>query len=214
MSVVFLLPGQHCVMGFATSLAYEVAYLIKDGHDVAVKARYSADIYNCRNRLIEDPESDGDIDPVVEDADWVVMIDSDSVWDPGAVQALIAHGEDVGAGMICGAVPITTTYISAGVYRQTDEGPVMSFVRTDMLSSILEPMPIEHSTLAFTAIRPEVFEELGWPWFRPTMGMMGDREIVMTEDTGFSARCQDIGVPMYLAPSVRVTHRKVMDIKP
>lgn len=212
--IMLLFPGRTFTQGFSQSLANLVRDLVIKGYPYGLRWDYSSDLYMLRNNLIgSGPDNGGAsvIHPAIKDADYVVWIDSDMVFSPEDVFRLVSHGEDV----VSGFAAIDMDRTACGVFG-TDP-PSMGYHSVGGLDELETNdrglVEIDFAGMAFIAMRPKVFEDLDFPWFRTYSFELGGAMINCSEDTGFCQRIKGAGYRIWADPSIRIGHEKIMRLK-
>lgn len=148
------------------------------------------------------------------DAEWLVFIDDDQVFDPDAIHRLIA-----------GAHPLERPIVSALIMAERTKGmPVAPACAAWDGQSFrqYEAIPTERwwqvgtAGCGFLAIHRTVLERVGdahaddaWPWFKFAQWQPdGAKPDIMSEDYVFSLRAQALGYPVYVDTRAHVGHIK------
>jgi hypothetical protein len=140
--------------------------------------------------------------------DKMLWIDSDIAWTPEDVIKLYESDKDV----ISGAYLFGNGSVAA--YKE-------KFGRGYSYEDIKDSTEIEKVFavgFGFVCIKQGVFEALSRPWFQstedPIQGPNGKpvQFAVMGEDTSWCFRVNKLGYEIYLDPSIKVTHHKMMKL--
>lgn len=138
--------------------------------------------------------------------DKIMWIDSDIEFRPEDILALYKSEEDI----ISGAYLLANGQVV--VYK--DGNIPYSIEEIEKLDEITE---VAGAGFGFICIKKGVFENLSRPWFQSvkmTVELKGkDYEFpIMGEDLSFCARIKEKGYKIYLDPSVKVNHHKMMKL--
>lgn len=137
------------------------------------------------------------------DYDFMMWIDSDSVYRPEDFFRLLELDADIASG----AVPIDLEpgRVAAGkIDVQTGETAYLQLGRLPR-----EPMEVEWAGFAFLLVKRGVFEALSYPWFDSQYFEVGEQIVDPGEDIRWCLRVREKGFKILLHPSVRIGHEKM-----
>lgn len=139
----------------------------------------------------------------------VIWIDSDIAWSPDDFLRLYESDFDV----VSGAYLLATGEVTA--YPEL-LGPGLRY--EDVLA-MSEPTRVYGVGLGFVAVKPGIFEKLSRPWFQSVPVTVKNTDTgdswtfpIMGEDLSWCKRVNDLGFEIWLDPTVRVTHHKMMTL--
>jgi GT2 family glycosyltransferase len=156
----------------------------------------------------------------IQRAKWMLMIDSDMVWDPRDVYKLLevadAADRPIVGGLCFAGGRGTDFYPTVFNLERNDAGnvrtkPVMDYPRDALVK-------VGGTGAAFMLIHQWVIKEMGekfaklangspnpYPWFIEGVDSEGN---IYGEDTGFCRNAQALGIPIHVHTGVRVGHEK------
>ena len=141
--------------------------------------------------------------------DKIMWIDSDIAWNPEDVIKLYKSDKDI----ISGAYLLASGEVTA--YKKM-LGP--GYTHQDILE-MTEPSEIDGAGFGFICVKQGVFESLSRPWFQSAWITKKDEETekeftfpIMGEDISWCYRVKQNGYQIWLDPTVRVQHHKMMKL--
>lgn len=148
--------------------------------------------------------------------DVFLMLDDDVVFEPGDAERLVALCREK-RGIVCAAYPVGD---GSHLATRQFQGDTIEF-RPDA-----EPMEIEYAATGFMAVHRDVIDALVptlplchanepwcfWPFFRPMLKDLGACTIELSEDWAFCERAGAAGFTIWLDPSIRLGHLKLIEI--
>ena len=208
--VRFCVPGNNFTGKWVDALLRFFNEAVSDGR---YRFKYTraedCNIYNVRNSsLCGKVELGPDQAPFGgEEYDYILMVDSDVLVDFRGFLSLISHDEPIVSGW----------YVATGgervcVGKKIEERPVR--ITTEQLYTVEEVegrkslFEAGFVGLGFALIKKGVFENIGYPWFRPLYGSIDGTIGFTTDDVGFCVLAKSIGYNIMVDPKVRVGHEK------
>jgi hypothetical protein len=143
------------------------------------------------------------------DYDFIMWIDSDILFTPQNVIALLNHDEDIVAGiyqMEGGKALATVKYWDEEFFKKNGYFQFMTLENIDDKKELFE---VAYTGMGFMLVKVGVFESMEYPWFRPLEKKIGDMVDFAMEDVGFCLRAKERGYVTFVDPMVRVGHEKV-----
>jgi len=207
MNIVFCFPGMSFSRTWVTCWTNTVTWLNKEGIAFNVSTTYTPVIYNCRNWLLGGtgypPKDFKPFNGKVK-YDWIVWIDSDSVWTPKDLEKLISNPEHK---------IVTGFYIQHNnkIYAQAVEGKeknTMNWMPRNEVDVNGERIELLATGMGFMGVQKGVFESLTFPWFKPLVFSDSERETFLSEDTGFCHRVKKLGYTIWGDPTIQIGHEK------
>lgn len=225
MKVVFCVPGRSFSSRFLQSWTRLMAACTGAGIDVALSNKYSSVVHFARAMclgadLIKGEEQtpwQGEVD-----YDAMVWIDSDIVFNPEQVMALLQSPNDITCGMYIMEDNKHYAVVkewNLDFFRKHAHFPFLTEEDIKKLKedgTVTETNPyveVDYAGMGFMVIKKGVVEKLKYPWFyRPLERIQmenGEEWIDMcSEDTAFCHNLKDAGFRVMLDTRIRVGHEK------
>ena len=146
-------------------------------------------------------------------APWLLMVDTDMVFAPTALDRLVAAADPVERPIVGGlCFSLVNGEVQPTMYELTETGDRPAFVRytqwpEDGLMRVTATgaaFLLMHRTALETVER--LTKDVSAPWFRETP--VGAPLALMGEDMTFCLRCLAAGIPVYVHTGVQVGHMK------
>ncbi|MER7169149.1 hypothetical protein ABT336_24195 [Micromonospora sp. NPDC000207] len=146
-------------------------------------------------------------------ADWLLMVDTDMVWQPDDLDRLLANADPVRApivGGLCFARDYESGLIWPTLFHPEPVDGSTVFLRLDRWpgNTLFE---VGGTGAAFLLVHRAVLEKVraggfsrAFPWFQETENPVGR----VSEDLTFCARARAVGAPVHVHTGVEVGHRK------
>jgi len=139
--------------------------------------------------------------------EYAIFLDADTV-PPRHVAQLVAHGKPI---------------VSGFVWRKFKDFPVPVLMKGDGQGAYnlvgMEDLEQEDGLLivdavgtACLAVRRDVFEKIGYPWFKFSEQMSDQGPAQRGEDIWFSERAREAGYKLYVDPRVECSHDQMLDL--
>lgn len=211
-TVVFCLPGRSFSGEFLKAWSNLIQVCIQSGIRPILSQTYDPVVYYVRNKCLggdvlrgkNQKPFNGEID-----YDYMMWIDSDIIFTPEQVGALLKRD-----------LPIV-----AGVYKMSDDTHYavvkdwdVEYFKKSGSFQFLTPADVEgqdlvevdYSGFGFMLVKRGVFESLEYPWFRPIMHDLGNGVMdFSSEDVSVCKMLKAVGHKIYIDPAVRVGHEKM-----
>ena len=144
--------------------------------------------------------------------DYMLWIDSDIVFDNKAFDKLLKLNKPIVSGW----------YSQPGGYTPvvehmeddfSEKHGAYKFISAKEMSELKSPFKADYTGFGWILIKKGVFEKLPYPWFAPKRRTIGeDIEDMCSEDVAFCLDAKTAGFEIWVDPSVRVGHEKIMVI--
>ena len=217
MKVIFCLPGSKFSGRFLECWTNLVTYCIQQGIQFGISRRESCNIYYVRNMCLgADVMRGKDQKPFngQVDYDFIVWLDSDSVFAPEHVQRLLNHNVDIVAGlqMMEGGKGFTCSKWDDEFFQKNG---YMEFYTPESIKEAEKDenglVSVDYSGFGLMTIKKGVFERMEYPWFRAELTQYdnGVQDICM-EDVYFCKTAKALGFKVHVDPAVRVGHEKMV----
>jgi len=210
-NIVFATPGHSVMMGYVQSLLATIDELSKRGITWAYANGYSSHVANAREVTINgDSEND-----IFErhlfhgkmTYDKLMWIDSDITFTPEDVIKLYESDKDIVSG----------AYLLASGEVVAYEKILGRSIAFDELIDKTELIRVGAVGFGFVCVKQGVFESLTRPWFQSANGTYFDTEKkekvtlpIQGEDIAWCQRVTDQGYKIWLDPTVKLIHTKMM----
>ncbi len=176
-----------------TSLIGAMEVLKSHNIDVGLSIQIGGYVARNRNALVDIAKD--------KKADLLMFIDNDMVFQPSAIQRLIDADKDViGANYNARGVPgkpIVSTVKLIDPENDPNKDQTYFTQFPDQLSKVWAV------ATGFMIIKMSVFEKLQRPYFVAWEDESGNHH---TEDVEFCKRCHEVGVDVWLSPTISIKH--------
>ena len=212
-NLIIATPGHSMMTSYVKSLLATAEALNREGITWLFTSEYSSHVGDARevtlngsmqNSIVETRPLQGEFT-----YDKIMWIDSDIAWNPEDVIKLYKSDKDI----ISGAYLLANGEVTA--YKKM-LGP--GYTHQDILE-MTEPSEIDGAGFGFICVKQGVFESLTRPWFQQAWITKTDEETgkeftfpLMGEDISWCHRVKQNGSQLWLDPTVRVQHHKMMKL--
>lgn len=202
--IVFCLPGAPTLQAAMSWDALRSA-LGEANLRVSIVRGYNSSVVHARNEILEqgvkglkrDAKPFGGMD-----YDYMMWIDSDSVYKPEDFFNLLALGRDIATGL----VPVDPT--GRGALGMFNDWKNVKYLNLHAVAQADAPFPVDFCGFAFLLVKHGVFESIRYPWFDLGHFMVGDRVILPGEDFRWCMTVKEKGYGIVAHPGVRIGHDK------
>lgn len=212
-NVVICTPGHSMMNGYVDSLLKTTQVFNERGITWGWSSHYASIVHDAREMT-----ANGGKQQNIKDSrpfqgrftyDKLFWIDSDIAWEPEDFIKLYESDKDV----VTGAYLLATGEVVA--YPELF-GRAFTI---DEVKAMTEPRKIDACGFGFLAVKQGVFEKIQRPWFQSTEGVWtvpdsGEKFHfnIIGEDIAWCKKVTDLGFDIWLDPSVRVLHHKMMQL--
>jgi len=223
LKIVFCLPGRSFSDKFLMSWTNTLGDFFKRGIQVEVVSKYSSNVYYVRNMCLGGDNLQGvDQKPWQGnvDYDYIMWIDSDTVFTPDQVIKLIMIAESYDEVNIVSGLYVmenntefaTVVDWNMDYFKQNGRFHFLSKKELKTFDST-KMFEVAYTGLGFMLVKKGVFETVGYPWFRPIWEEATlDNGTVVTdftsEDVGFCRTAISKGYKIHIDPKIIVGHEK------
>ncbi len=215
--IIFCLPGREFSGRFLQCWTELVYACLQNGIQPIMSQHYSPLLYYVRNMCLGGDSVAGiDQKPFQGkfDYDYIMWIDSDIVFTPEQFFRLIDADKDI----VSGLYKMQNNIHYATVEKWEDEFYLKNgsyeFLTADMVAKKKGLFPVAYTGFGWILMKKGVFESLEYPWFQPIWKEyeIGDKVIrdFTMEDVAFCHLIKEKGYDVYIEPTVRVGHEKMM----
>lgn len=210
-NIIFCTPGHSVMSSYVKCLLPTIKLLEQEGISWGFSSEYSSHVADAREITLN-----GDNNNIIEETrpfkgeityDKLMWIDSDINWNPEDVLKFYRSDKDI----ISGAYMLGTGEVVA--YEKLF-GPAYKY---DDIKNRTEIFKVESIGFGFVCIKQGIFERLSRPWFQSVEATLkresGDFTFpILGEDLSFCHRVKGLGYEIYLDPTVRLVHNKMMKL--
>lgn len=168
------------------------------GHWVVFDYMSGYDCAQARNRIAQQA--------LDEQADYVLMVDSDTILPPDTLRLMLEEPVDVLAACYPHR-PASNVFDGRVNTTKLGESDYTDFYTVADLDRLVESgvtrERIHGCGFGATMLSTDVIRRLGWPWFKWTDYPDGN---CLSEDLSFCEKCKDNGIPVHLDPRIRCGH--------
>jgi hypothetical protein len=211
--VLIATPGHSLMGAYVMSLLATTQELNRRGITWAWLNRYASHVADAREITLANSlhNNVGETRPLYGEITYkkIIWIDSDIAWTPDDFMRLYESDLDI----VSGAYLLASGEVTAYPERL---GPGLDYER---VKAMTEPVKVHGVGFGFLAVKQGVFEQLSRPWFQSVPVTMTDAETgeewtfpIMGEDISWCERVGRLGYDIWLDPTVRVTHHKMMTL--
>lgn len=198
-------PVKEILLGYCTGGMVEAEFM-ESVLGVVTEARHNIQVsYVYAGPLIARSRNTLAMKLMQSEKDYLLMVDTDIVFDKDHVDQLIARNKDIVSGLYYGLDRNTMDSFVIALRRQED-GSWPPIPKEDLSKGLQK---VDAVGGGFVLIKRKVFEKLGvdvqrgWPFGEQ---IVDDR--VFGEDATFSYRAAQAGFDIWLDPECRVGHKK------
>lgn len=223
--VVFCLPGRSFSGKFLSCWTNLISECAKHNIRALVNIQYSSMVHFARAKCLGADVSRGEKQKPFQgliEYDYIFWIDSDVLFTPDQVLALINSPHDVTCGMymmedMSHFAVVKKWDIEFFKKHYTFKFLTQQDIDLHKKHSKLQYMEVSYAGMGFMCIKKNVIENLNYPWFwRPLerISVDGAPEMVemSSEDVCFCRNLQDRGTKIILDTTIRVGHEKMIPL--
>jgi hypothetical protein len=210
-NIAILTPGHSLMGSYVESLLATGIALNNAGLSWTFCNQYASHVADAREMTLSGTPNNNLLDSRPFQGqltyDKLMWIDSDISWKPEDVLKLYHSDKDVTSGAYLLPNGVVTAY-------PKQFGPGFTY---DEVIKMTEPSQVDGIGFGFVCVKPGIFENLSRPWFQSVerpLTIDGVERIIpiIGEDLSWCARVKDLGYEIWLDPSVKVTHHKMMKL--
>ncbi len=212
-NVVFCLPGRTFSSNYFNSWNATISELQKRGMSYAYSIGYDPVVYYARNKLLGGQNTAGKSQKPWQGRlsyDRVVWIDSDMVWSADDVVKLISSDKDVISGTYLMEDGNTYPVVEHLDYNRLLSTGSFEFIKREDMVSRVVPFKVSYTGFGFVSAKAGVFESMEYPWFQPRWISNPSFHDFCAEDVGFCWAAQELGYDIWVDPTIRVGHEKMV----
>lgn len=211
--VLIATPGHSLMGAYVMSLIATTQRLNEEGITWAWLNRYASHVADAREITLANSLENNvaETRPLYGSLTYnkILWIDSDIAWTPDQFLHLYRSDLDI----VSGAYMLENGEVTAYPQRL---GPPMN---CRDVANMTDPVKVHGVGFGFLAVKSGIFEQLTRPWFQSVEVTMTDADTgkkwtfpIMGEDISWCERVGRLGYDIWLDPTVRVTHHKMMTL--
>jgi hypothetical protein len=216
MKILFCMPGREYSREFLLCWSDLMMQCANKGHQVMISQQYSSVVHFARAKCLGGDVLKGkDQKPFQGQMEYDVMmwIDSDIVFKPEDLFALLESPHDVTAGVYMMEDLQNLATVKEWNKEYFEKKGTFKFLRPDDIIGAPQYMQVAYTGMGWMAIRKGVVEDLKYPWFHSDLEKVTDDIIDMnSEDVTFCKALWEAGHPIHIDTKIRVGHQKKMII--
>lgn len=211
--MIFCLPGDKFSGKFLQCWTRTLIHCMTHNINSYLIQMYSSNIYHVRecfiaNQVIAPTKN---IKPFGGKLyDYCMWIDSDQVWNPEDIEALIARNVDFVGGAI--RVGEQKQYAFGWYGEELKEKNELKRLTVSEMEGKKALIDVDFLGLAFTLIKFGVLEKVKFPWFTPLPYNVhkesADKIGTQGEDLSLCTQLKEKGVKLHIDPQVKIGHEK------
>lgn len=212
-NLIIATPGHSVQSGYLKSLLATISKLAENEITWAFSSEFSSHVAVAREStlngggtmsLMENSPFNGSVT-----YDKILWIDSDITFSPEDVLKAYRSEFDI----VSGAYMLGTGEVMA--FTETLGSPL----KYDDVKELTDPIKLKGAGMGFMAVKQGVFEALGRPWFRSAKVLHtfneGEDPVeieIAGEDLSFCQNAINAGFEIWLDPTIRLVHNKMMKL--
>lgn len=213
MKLIFCLPGRIFTDHWLQSWNDTLNELSKAGHTWAYSIAYDPVVYYARNKVLCGNNVLGKNQPPFQGKatyDYMVWIDSDMVWRGKDIITLLNNNKPIVSA--CYLMQDATHYpiVEHLNFNNLATNGTFDFLSRQDLDSKTKPFKVSYVGFGLLVVRYGIFESIEYPWFRPRWVTYDNFVDFTSEDVGFCWTAQEKGYDIWVDPSVKVGHEKMV----
>jgi len=219
-SIIFCLPGNNYSGDFLVNFIELLSYISNQGGNFKISQQYSSMVNFARCKCLAADVLEGKTQLPFNgmDYDYMMWIDSDIRFNFQMLEKLISMDKDIASGWYSQPggdlsngfyTPVVETmdseyFIENGTYK---------FLTSNELLEKTEPFKVDYIGFGWVLIKQGVFEKIEYPWFAPKLINIAENiQDVCSEDVAFCHDAKDAGFEIWVDPTCRVGHEKLVMI--
>ena len=214
-TIVFCLPGSHYSGRFLVSFTELILTCKQLGMSTIISQDYSSMVNYARCKVAGADVTRGKNQAPFGgkvNYDYMMWIDSDIRFNTENFMSLLKMDKDIASGWYSqpgGMTPVVETmdeeYFKSHGYFE--------FISSDEMSKRSDLFKADYVGFGWVLIKRGVFESISYPWFAPKLLKIGeDLEDMCSEDVSFCIDARQVGHEIWVDPTVRVGHEKLLTI--
>lgn len=219
-SIIFCLPGNTYSGNFMMSFIELLSYISSSGGKFKISQQYSSMVNYARCKCAGADVTQGKNQKPFGGMkyDYMMWIDSDIRFNNEMFQKLVDMDKDIASGWYAQPGNASTGGFFTPVVETMDDKffeqhGTYEFLTTEDMSKKTKPFTVDYAGFGWILIKQGVFEKIEYPWFAPKFMKIGEgMQDVCSEDVAFCHDAKDAGFQIWLDPTCRVGHEKLLVI--
>ena len=219
-SIIFCLPGNKYSGDFMMSFIELLSYVSQEGASFKVSQQYSSMVNYARCKCAGADVTKGKTQKPFGglEYDYMMWIDSDIRFNNEMFQKLVDINKPIASGWYAQPGGAASGGFYTPVVQTMDDEffkqhGTYQFLTTEDMAEKTDLIKVDYIGFGWVLIKQGVFENLEYPWFAPKL-MHIDENIqdVCSEDVAFCHDVKDAGFDIWMDPTCRVGHEKLITI--
>ena len=192
-----------------------LSVLAKNGIEWVYSMTYDPVVYYARNRVLGGNNVDGKNQKPFQGKityDYQFWIDSDMVWSGLDVLKMLKLDKPIVSGCYMMSNNVELPVVESLDWDLLHQSGTFKFMRREDIMSREDPFKVSYAGFGFMAIKQGVMETMEYPWFHPRFVDYTEFHDFTAEDVSFCWSAQELGHDIWLDPTVRVGHQKLLSL--
>lgn len=219
-TIIFCLPGNQYSGSFMMNFIELLALVSREGASFKISQQYSSMVNYARCKCLGADVTRGKDQVPFDgyDYDYMMWIDSDIMFNNDMFMKLVDMDKDIASGWYAqpgnaSAGSLFTPVVEKMNNEYFAKNGTYEFLSTEDLTSKKESFKVDYTGFGWILIKRGVFEKIEYPWFAPKLIQLADGiQDVCSEDVSFCHEAKDAGFDIWVDPSCRVGHEKLLVI--
>lgn len=215
-NIIFCLPGNTYSGNFMMNFLELVAFVSKEGANFKISQQYSSmvNFARCKCAGADVTRGKNQVPFGGLEYDYMMWIDSDIVFNNDMFMKLVEMDKDIASGWYCQP---GGNFLTPVVETMNDEyfkeNGSYEFLSAETMHDKTESFKVDYIGFGWVLIKQGVFEKIEYPWFAPKLIQIGEEmQDVCSEDVAFCHDAKDAGFEIWVDPTARVGHEKLLVI--
>ena len=219
-TIIFCLPGRTYSGNFMINFIELLSYVSQQGASFKISQQYSSMVNYARCKCAGADVSKGKNQKPFDGIhyDYMMWIDSDIRFNNEMFQKLFDMNKPIASGWYAqpgGAVSggMYTPVVQSMDDEYFKKHGTYQFLTTEDMAEKTDPIKVDYIGFGWVLIKRGVFEKLEYPWFAPKLMYIDENvQDVCSEDVSFCHDAKDVGFDIWMDPTCRVGHEKMVII--
>jgi hypothetical protein len=214
LKIMFCIPGQSFSNNFLNCWDHMARFLHERKIDYGLSTGYTPIIHTARDKVLGISHFDKEKIPFQGkiDYDYILWIDSDTIFKPSDLENLVIGDRDVISGYCNMLTADGSQKYAVSIDGEHISQKTIDDYRNDKDCKCHRVMEVTNPCMGFLLIKKKVMDKLKYPFFEPKYIDDGTFSGFEGEDTGFFRKIREAGFKMYIHTNVRVGHEKTQII--